>query len=198
MTVATGPSEILTMHQLLALMEINLISRDRFVLSSVKRALSLRVKTKVDVPTTAGTKKPRLVLKVSSSIFEYFVKIISEVYTTLEPPTTLNDDHVVDWYTENFGFQIIESDPQAGRFKVAWNEGLYVDDNNDVQFGGSATFPGVRRQWLRYTDENGKRQKVVILGFILSSNTCFRFTLSRPIINTTFKCRTIFKFTSLN
>merc|ERR1712113_35826 len=30
---------------------------------------------------------------------------VEEVYTTLEPPTTLNDDHVVDWYTENFGFQ---------------------------------------------------------------------------------------------
>ena len=72
-------------------------------------------------------------LKVSSSIFDYFITITSEVYTTLEPPTTLNDDHVVDWYTENFGFQIIESDPEAGLFKVAWNEGLYIDDNNDIQ-----------------------------------------------------------------
>ena len=101
-------------------------------------------------------------LKVSSSIFDYFITITSEVYTTLEPPTTLNDDHVVDWYTENFGFQIIESDPEAGLFKVAWNEGLYIDDNNDIQSGGNANFPGVRRQWLRYTDENGKRQKVVL------------------------------------
>ena len=69
-------------------------------------------------------------------------------------------DHVVDWFTENLGFEILESDPEIGLSKLAWNQGLYIDDRNKVQFGGSTSFPGVRRQWLRYTDENGKRQKV--------------------------------------
>ena len=72
----------------------------------------------------------------------------------------MSDDHVESWFTENFGFQIIESDPDAALHKVAWNEGLFVDANNEVQFGGDVNFPGVRRQWLRFTDETGKRHKV--------------------------------------
>merc|ERR1711935_1064388 len=65
---------------------------------------------------------------------------VEEVFTTLEPPTTLSDDHVESWFTENFGFQIIESDPNAALHKVAWNEGLFVDANNEVQFGGEVNF----------------------------------------------------------
>ena len=38
--------------------------------------------------------------------------------------------------------------------------GLYVDANNEVQHGKNENgFPGVKRQWLRYTNEAGKRLK---------------------------------------
>ena len=86
----------------------------------------------------------------------------------MEPPTTLNDDHVVSWETPNFGFEKTFEDECSGVVSVAWNEGLYVDGNNQVQFGGSAQYPGVRRQWLRYTDTvSEKRQKASLLQFLL-------------------------------
>ena len=65
----------------------------------------------------------------------------------------MTDFDLDSWYTENFGFDIIEEYPDEGKHRVAWNQGLYVDANGEVQFGGNANdgFPGVRRQWLRNT-----------------------------------------------
>ena len=94
---------------------------------------------------------------------------VEDVFTTMEPPTTLNDDHVVSWETPNFGFEKTFEDECSGIVSVAWNEGLFVDGNNEVQFGGSTQYPGVRRQWLRYTDTvSEKRQKVGFVFFIAS------------------------------
>ena len=107
----------------------------------------------------------------------------SDVFTTMEPPTTLNDDHVVSWETPNFGFEKTFEDECSGIVSVAWNEGLYVDGNNEVQFGGSAQYPGVRRQWLRYTDTvSEKRQKASLLLPFASNEISDSFRYSRHFV----------------